>query len=100
MITDAFVVVDRATYLGLLQGDAPKNVSPYVAHYKLTDTDKRLIKRLTTIIDLIYEQYDKATYRTQLISMFRKMINNGKLTDSQKAVYNQVLIYLFTIDEL
>jgi len=66
----------------------------------LTDADKRFAKRLTTIIDLIYEQYDKPTYKPQLISMFRKMINNGKLTASQKAVYNQVLIYLFTIDTL
>ena len=100
LITDAFVVVDRETYLGLLQGDAPQNVSPYVPQYQLTDADKRFVKRLTDIIDLIYKQYDKATYRTQLISMFRKLINNGKLTDSQKAVYNQVLIYLFTIEKL
>jgi len=100
LITDAFVVVDRDTYLHSLQGDAPQNVSPHTPNYHLTDADKKLVKKLTDIIDLIYEQYDKATYKTKLISMFRKLINNGKLTDSQKAVYNQVLIYLFTIDKL
>ena len=98
-ITDAFVVVNREQYLAL-GGTLPQNVYPYYPEYQLTDEDKRFVKKLTTIIDLIYEQYDKATYKTQLISMFRKLINNGKLTDTQKAVYNQVLIYLFTIDKL
>jgi hypothetical protein len=100
LITDAFVVVDRATYLGLLEGTAPQGVSPYVPSYTLTEADQKFIKKLTTIIDLIYKQYDKAKYKTQLISMFRKLINTGKLTESQKAVYNQVLIYLFTIEKL
>jgi hypothetical protein len=52
------------------------------------------------MIELIYQKYDKATYKTQLISLFRKLINSWKLTESQKAVYNQVLIYLFTIEKL
>ena len=100
LITDAFVVVDREAYLWLLQGTVPQNVSPYSPTYIMTEQDKALVKKLTTIIDLIYKQYDKSKYKTQLISMFRKMINNGKLTESQKAVYNKVLIYLFTIDTL
>ncbi|MDR0282059.1 MAG: phosphodiester glycosidase family protein [Candidatus Peribacteria bacterium] len=99
LITDAFVVVDKEQYL-TLGGILPQNVAPYIPKYQLTDVDKKFVSKLTTIIDLIYEQYDKATYKTKLISMFRKLINNGKLTDSQKAVYNQVLIYLFTIDKL
>lgn len=100
LITDAFVVVDKETYVTLLDGRVPMWVNPYIPNYQLNDVDQKFIKKLTTIIDAIYQQYGKDEYKTKLISMFRKMINNGKLTDSQKAVYNQVLIYLFTIDTL
>jgi hypothetical protein len=99
LITDAFVVVDREAYLAL-GGTIPKGVSPYYPDYSLTEADQKFTKKLTSIIDLIYKQYDKTKYKTQLISLFRKLINSGKLTASQKAVYNQVLVYLFTIDKL
>ncbi|MDR2415884.1 MAG: phosphodiester glycosidase family protein [Candidatus Peribacteria bacterium] len=99
LITDAFVVVDRATYVSL-GGEVPSGVTPYVPEYVLNADDKKQIEKLTTLIDLIYQHYDKATYQTLLISMFRKLINAGNLTPAQKAVYNQVLIYLFTIEKL
>lgn len=59
-----------------------------------------MLQRFIKVIDAIYQQYDKSTYKTELISLFRKQINSGKLTESRKAIYNQVLIYLFTIDSL
>jgi exopolysaccharide biosynthesis protein len=99
LITDAFVVVDKDTYLSL-GGEVPSEITPYVPDYQLTPTDEKQIEKLTTIIDLIYQQYDKAKYQTQLISMFRKLINSGNLTSAKKAIYNQVLIYLFTIEKL
>ena len=48
---------------------------------------------------MIYENYWKDKYKTILISMFRWFIKDN-IPDSKKAVYNQVLIYLFTIDDL
>jgi hypothetical protein len=99
LITDAFVVVDRDTYLSL-GGEVPLEVTPYVSEYQMTATDKKQVEKLTTIIDLIYQHYSKEKYQTQLISMFRKLINAGTLSPAQKAVYNQVLIYLFTIEKL
>jgi Lhr-like helicase len=100
LITDAFVVVDKETYVTFLDGRIPMWVSPYIPNYQLTEADQKFITKLTTIIEAIYQQYGKEEYKTKLISMFRKMINSWKLTSSQKAVYNQVLIYLFTIDRL
>ena len=99
LITDAFVVVDRETYLGLW-GTIPQGVTPHIPEYTLTTEDNKMLQRFIKVIDAIYQQYDKSTYKTELISLFRKQINSGKLTESRKAIYNQVLIYLFTIDSL
>lgn len=99
LITDAFVVVDRETYVNL-GGESPSGLTRYVPDYQITPTDEKQIKKLTTIIELIYQQYGKHNYQTPLISMFRKLINAGNLTAAQKAIYNQVLIYLFTIEKL
>jgi hypothetical protein len=76
LITDAFVVVDKETYVGLLEGTIPEGVSPYIPTYQLTEADQKFVKKLTTIIDLIYKQYGKDGYKTKLISLFRKMINS------------------------
>jgi hypothetical protein len=98
LITDAFVVVDKDTYLSL-GGEVPNEVTPHVPDYQLTPADQQQIEKLTTIIDLIYQRYNKADYQTQLISMFRKLVTREE-SPSKKAIYNQVLIYLFTIEKL
>ena len=99
LITDAFVVVDRDTFLQL--GWTPsKNYAPYVPDYEMTDNDWEQVEKFNRIIDAIYAKYWKTKYKTEIISMFRWLVTKDTLSDSKKAIYNKVLIYLFTIDKL
>ena len=98
IITDAFVVVDRDAFLKL-QWKPSKTYTPYKPDYRITSSDWEKVKEFTDLIDSVYEKYWKTKYRTQLISIFRWAIKDG-LSESKKAIYNQVLIYLFTIEDL
>ncbi|MDR2190391.1 MAG: phosphodiester glycosidase family protein [Candidatus Peribacteria bacterium] len=75
LITDAFVVVDKEAYRAL-GGELPTNTTPYISEYQLTSDDEKQIQKFTTLIDLIYEKYEKSKYKPQLISLFRKLINS------------------------
>ena len=99
LITDAFVVVDRDAYLEL--GWTPsKKYKPYTPDYKMTSSDWKQVNKLNKIIDAIYAKYWKTRYKTELISMFRGLVSKDSISDSKKAIYNKVLIYLFTIWDL
>lgn len=98
LITDAFVVVDRDTFLELW-GNPSKNYHPYVSEYEMTKDDEKVVNKLKKAIDAVYAKYGKSKYKTELISLFRGLIKDS-LPDSKKAIYNEVLIYLFTIGEL
>jgi len=92
-------VVDRDTFLQL--GWTPsKNYAPYVPDYEMTDNDWEQVEKFNRIIDAIYAKYWKTKYKTEIISMFRWLVTKDTLSDSKKAIYNKVLIYLFTIDKL
>ena len=99
LITDAFVVVDRAAYLKL-EWTPTKNYKPYVPEYEMTDADWKQVEKLNKIIDAIYKKYWKTTYQTKLISMFRAFVSKETTPVQKKAIYNKVLVYLFTIWEL
>lgn len=98
LITDAFVVVDRNTFLQLWWNPS-KNYHPYIPDYEMTKDDEKVANKLKKAIDAIYAKYWKSKYKTELISSFRWLIKDT-LPDSKKAIYNEVLIYLFTIGEL
>ena len=98
MITDAFVVVDRDTFLKLWWNPS-KNYQPYSSKYRKTNEDEKTISKLEKAIDAVYAKYGKSKYKTELISLFRWLIKDD-LPDSKRAIYNEVLIYLFTIWEL
>lgn len=98
IITDAFVVVDRDTFLELW-GNPSRNYHPYVPEYTITPEDEKVANKLKKAIDAVYVKYGKSKYKTELISLFRWLIKDS-LPDSKKAIYNEVLIYLFTIWEL
>ena len=99
LITDAFVVVDRDTYLWL--GWTPSDTyTPYVPDYEMTNADWKLVDAFEDLVDEIYVKYWKDKFKTQLISMFRWAVSKKWLSGSRKAVYNKVLIYLFTIWDL
>jgi hypothetical protein len=99
LITDAFVVVDRDAYLKL-EWTPSKNYTPYIPDYEMTEADREKVEKLSKIINAIYSRYWKDKNKTELISLFRTLVSNKWLSDSDKAVYNKVLIYLFTIGEL
>lgn len=99
IITDAFVVVDKEAYLKL-GGTIPANVEPYQPSYELTDQDWENIQGQNKVLDILIRRYPEKKYATLFITLFRKMINSGTLTEQKKAIYNQFLIHLFTIDKL
>jgi len=99
LITDAFVVVDRDAYLKL-EWTPSEEYTPYEPDYEMTDSDRRYAQKVKDIIDAIYAKYGKSEYKTKLISMFRSMVSKDTISDRKKAIYNKVLIYLFTIWDL
>lgn len=99
LITDAFVVVDRDAYLQL-EWTPSEVYSAYEPDYEMTDSDRKQVQKFNKIIDAIYAKYGKSNYQTKLISLFRGMASKNTVSDSKKAIYNKVLIYLFTIWDL
>jgi hypothetical protein len=55
------------------------------------------LKNVENVIDLIYKKYGKSKYRWPFIRIIRDMVSDDLPAD-KKWLYNQVLIYLFTID--
>lgn len=99
LITDAFVVVDREAYLKL-EWTPSKNYKPYIPEYVMTNADWKQVENLNRIIEAIYKKYWKTAYQTKLISMFRAFVSKESTSAQKKAIYNKVLIYLFTIWKL
>ena len=99
LITDAFVVVDRDAYLEL-EWTPSESYSAYEPEYEMTNSDRKQVQKINKIIDAIYTKYGKSEYKTKLISLFRGMASKDTISDSKKAIYNKVLIYLFTIWDL
>ena len=99
LITDAFVVVDRDAYLKL-EWTPSKTYTPYVPDYEMTDSDWKQVNKLNKIIDAIYAKYGKTKYKTEIIKLFRWLVSKDSISEEKKAIYNKVLIYLFTIEDL
>ena len=99
LITDAFVVVDRDTYLKLEWTPSDSYV-PYMPDYEMTTSDWKKVDKLNKIIDAIYKKYGQAKYKTKLISIFRDAVSKYWLSESKKAIYNKVLIHIFEIWDL
>ena len=98
LITDAFVVVDRDTFIGLWWKPS-EDYTPYNWYYKMTDRDKKLANNLIDAIDAVYAKYGKSKYKNQFISLFRWLIDSDS-KDSKNVIFNKVLIHLFTIWDL
>ena len=96
-VMDAFVVLDRDEYIKLT-GITPdeKSISK-VQWYDPSQDDLNRLKNVENVIDLIYKKYGKSKYRWPFIRIIRDMVNDD-LSADKKWLYNQVLIYLFTID--
>jgi len=99
LITDAFVVVDRETYLDLLDGKAPKHPAKYTPEYELTSQDRAMIQVVNALIQDILVEEGKEI-KSQLISLIRSAVSSSKMSLQRKAIFNQVLIDLFTIKKV
>lgn len=99
LITDAFVVVDRDAYLKL-EWTPSKTYTPYVPDYEMTEADREYVEKFGKIINAIYLRYWKDKNKNELISLFRSLVSKKWLSDLDKARYNKILIYLFTIEDL
>lgn len=99
-VMDAFVVLNKEEYQKLTgmtpSGLESQKVQGYQG-YLPTDNDLQAFQDLKEIIDQIYEKYGKKTYKSQLINLFRSLMKPD-LEIEKKWLYNQLLIYLFTID--
>jgi hypothetical protein len=63
----------------------------------MTDADWRQVDKINKIVDAVYKKHGKSEYKTKLISLFRGLVSKDSISDSKKAIYNKVLVYLFTI---
>ena len=98
LITDAFVVVDRDTFIWL-GWNPSETYESYEPDYEMTQNDWEMVELFDDLIEEVYKKYDKSKYKTKLISIFRWAIKDD-LSDSRRAIYTQVLIDLFTIGDL
>ena len=98
LITDAFVVVNREMFLEKLWGIPPKNPSKETPVYTLTSQDKRMVVLINQIVRDIISK--KELTKSALISMIRKAVSSPTMTLQNKAIFNKVLINLFTIETL
>ena len=96
-VMDAFVVLDREQYIKLTWITPAEKSIPKVEGYQPTASDEKRLKNVKDVIDLIYKKYWKSKYRWPFIRIIRGMMNDSLPAD-KKWLYNQVLIYLFTID--
>ena len=96
-VMDAFVVLTRDQYIELT-GITPEDKKiDKVQGYEPTQEDLNRLKKVENVIDLIYKKYWKSKYRWPFIRIIRDMVNDQTPAD-KKWLYNQALIYLFTID--
>ena len=98
LITDAFVVVDRESFLKLWWTPS-ENHEPYIPDYVMTDHDWLEANKYIDIVDKIYQKYGKSKYQSKLISIFKKRRSESESL-SEKSIYNQALIRTFRIWEL
>ncbi len=99
LITDAFVVVDREKFLALWWTPA-RSYNPVKPKYEMKKTDRIEVEKFEKLIDAIYIKYGKSQYKSKLISLFRGVVSKTDISQSKQAIYNQILIYLFTQWEL
>ena len=57
----------------------------------------KFVQNVIDIIEDIYAKHGKSKDQSKLISAFRGMVSKDTISDRKKAIYNKVLIYLFTI---
>lgn len=99
---DAFVVLDKAAYqklTGMLPAGQTEKVQGYQG-YLPTAEDQQKLETAKTAFDTFYAQNGKkSTDKWNFIKTVRGWINDQTPVD-KRWLYNQILIYLFTIDTM
>ena len=101
-IMDAFVVVDRETYIKLTWY-TPKNKTPYEPEnqYELTEKDMKTIELFDSALKKLVKQKWSSFKNTEK-KVLREVysLDKYKYDFQRKAVFHELLIRLFTIDTL
>lgn len=101
-IMDAFVVVDRETYIKLTWY-TPKDKTPYEPEnkYELTDNDMKTVNAFDSVLKQLVKQ-EWASFKNTEKKVIREAYSMDKFkTDyRRKAIFHELLIRLFTIDKI
>lgn len=101
-IMDAFVVVDRETYIKLTWY-TPAEKTPYVPEnqYKLTEKDIQTIDLLDSLFAKLVKQ-KWASFKNTEKKIVREAMSSEKLQNNpqKRAIFHELLVRLFTIDKL
>jgi hypothetical protein len=101
-IMDAFVVVDRETYIKLTWY-TPAKKTPYVPEnqYDLTDKDMQTIDLLDSLFAKLVKQ-KWASFKNTEKKVIREAMSSEKLQYNyqKRAIFHELLIRLFTIDKI
>ena len=101
-IMDAFVVVDRETYIKLTWY-TPKKEKPYVPEnfYELTEKDMKTVELFDSVLkDLVKEWW--SNFKNTEKKLIREAISTDKFKNNlqKRAIFHELLIRLFTIDKI
>lgn len=101
-IMDAFVVVDRETYIKLTWY-TPKYKIPYEPEnqYELTDNDMKTVNVFDSVLKKFVQQ-EWASFKNTEKKVIREAYSMDKFKYDyrRKAIYHELLIRLFTIDKI
>ena len=101
-IMDAFVVVDRETYIKLTWY-TPKNKTPYEPEnqYELTDNDMKTVNAFDSLLKKLVKQ-EWASFKSTEKKVIREAYSMDKFKYDyrRKAIFHELLIRLFTIDKI
>jgi len=101
-IMDAFVVVDRETYIKLTWY-TPQNKTPYVPEnqYELTENDMKTVNTFDSVLKKLVKQ-EWASFKTTEKKVIREAYSMDKFKYDyrRKAIFHELLIRLFTIDKI
>ena len=101
-IMDAFVVVDRETYIKLTWY-IPENKTPYEPEnqYELTNNDMKTVNAFDSVLKKLVKQ-EWASFKNTEKKVIREAYSMDKFKYDyrRKAIFHELLIRLFTIDKI
>lgn len=97
---DAFVVLDREQYIKLTGITPEAKKIDKIQTYQATSKDQQQLKAVQQVIEYIYQKEGKSKWKVELIKLIRSAASQENLSPTKKWLYNQTLIYLYTLDRM